>query len=34
MSVAYDHRVVDGASADHFMNDLKAFLEGWDEALI
>lgn len=34
MSVAYDHRVVDGASADHFMNDLKAFLENWNEPLI
>jgi len=33
MSVAYDHRVVDGASADHFMNDLKATLEGWNEPL-
>ena len=34
MSIAYDHRVVDGASADHFMNDLKATLEGWNEPLI
>jgi 2-oxoglutarate dehydrogenase E2 component (dihydrolipoamide succinyltransferase) len=33
MSIAYDHRVVDGASADHFMNDLKATLEGWSEPL-
>jgi len=33
MSVAYDHRVVDGASADHFMNDLRDYLEGWSEAL-
>ena len=33
MSVAYDHRVVDGASADHFMNDLRDTLEGWNEAL-
>jgi 2-oxoglutarate dehydrogenase E2 component (dihydrolipoamide succinyltransferase) len=34
MSVAYDHRVVDGASADHFMNDLRDFLENWSEPLI
>jgi 2-oxoglutarate dehydrogenase E2 component (dihydrolipoamide succinyltransferase) len=34
MSVAYDHRVVDGASADHFMNDLRDYLEGWNEPLI
>jgi 2-oxoglutarate dehydrogenase E2 component (dihydrolipoamide succinyltransferase) len=33
MSVAYDHRVVDGASADHFMNDLRDDLEGWNEPL-
>jgi 2-oxoglutarate dehydrogenase E2 component (dihydrolipoamide succinyltransferase) len=33
MSVAYDHRVVDGASADHFMNDLRDYLEGWSEQL-
>jgi 2-oxoglutarate dehydrogenase E2 component (dihydrolipoamide succinyltransferase) len=33
MSVAYDHRVVDGASADHFMNDLRDTLEGWNEPL-
>ncbi len=34
MSVAYDHRVVDGASADHFMNDVRDYLEGWNEALV
>jgi pyruvate dehydrogenase E2 component (dihydrolipoamide acetyltransferase) len=33
MSVAYDHRVVDGASADHFMNDLRDTLQGWNETL-
>ena len=33
MSVAYDHRVVDGASADHFMNDLRDYLHGWSEPL-
>jgi 2-oxoglutarate dehydrogenase E2 component (dihydrolipoamide succinyltransferase) len=34
MSVAYDHRVVDGASADHFMNDVRDMLEGWSEPLV
>ncbi len=34
MSVAYDHRVVDGASADHFMNDLRDYVEGWNEPLV
>ena len=34
MSVAYDHRVVDGASADHFMNDVRDMLEGWNEPLV
>ena len=34
MSVAYDHRVVDGASADHFMNDVRDYLEGWSEPLV
>jgi 2-oxoglutarate dehydrogenase E2 component (dihydrolipoamide succinyltransferase) len=27
-AITYDHRLVDGADADHFMNDLKAMLEG------
>ncbi|MEP7027835.1 MAG: dihydrolipoamide acetyltransferase family protein, partial [Candidatus Eisenbacteria bacterium] len=34
ISVAYDHRVVDGASADHFMNDVRDYLEGWNEPLV
>jgi 2-oxoglutarate dehydrogenase E2 component (dihydrolipoamide succinyltransferase) len=34
ISVAYDHRVVDGASADHFMNDVRDMLEGWTEPLV
>ncbi len=31
--ITYDHRVVDGADADHFMNDVIAMLEGphWPE---
>jgi pyruvate dehydrogenase E2 component (dihydrolipoamide acetyltransferase) len=28
--ITYDHRLVDGADADHFMNDVKAILEKGD----
>jgi 2-oxoglutarate dehydrogenase E2 component (dihydrolipoamide succinyltransferase) len=34
MSISYDHRIVDGASADHFMNDLRDYLREWDQPLI
>jgi 2-oxoglutarate dehydrogenase E2 component (dihydrolipoamide succinyltransferase) len=34
MSISYDHRVVDGAAADHFMNDLRDYLSGWDQPLL
>lgn len=34
MSISYDHRIVDGASADHFMNDLRDYLHGWDQPLV
>jgi 2-oxoglutarate dehydrogenase E2 component (dihydrolipoamide succinyltransferase) len=32
-AITYDHRLVDGADADHFMNDVKAMLEkeSWAE---
>jgi len=32
-AITYDHRLVDGADADHFMNDVKATLEkeSWAE---
>jgi pyruvate/2-oxoglutarate dehydrogenase complex dihydrolipoamide acyltransferase (E2) component len=33
MSISYDHRVVDGATADHFMNDVRDYLQGWSEPL-
>ena len=26
-AITYDHRVIDGADADHFMNDVKRTLE-------
>ena len=33
MPITYDHRLVDGADADHFMNDVKKMIEedGWAE---
>jgi pyruvate/2-oxoglutarate dehydrogenase complex dihydrolipoamide acyltransferase (E2) component len=34
MSISYDHRVVDGATADHFMNDVRDYLRGWSEPLL
>jgi len=34
MSISYDHRVVDGATADHFMNDVRDYLSGWSEPLV
>ena len=32
-SISYDHRLVDGADADHFMNDVKRSFEedSWSE---
>jgi 2-oxoglutarate dehydrogenase E2 component (dihydrolipoamide succinyltransferase) len=32
-AITYDHRIIDGADADHFMNDVKRTLEGesWSE---
>ncbi len=34
MSISYDHRVVDGASADHFMNAVRDSLKEWNEPLV
>jgi len=34
MSISYDHRIVDGATTDHFMNDLRDYLRGWSEPLL
>jgi 2-oxoglutarate dehydrogenase E2 component (dihydrolipoamide succinyltransferase) len=31
--LGFDHRIVDGADAGHFMADFKACLENWDEAI-
>jgi pyruvate dehydrogenase E2 component (dihydrolipoamide acetyltransferase) len=30
LTLGYDHRVIDGAVADHFMSHLKQTLENWD----
>jgi 2-oxoglutarate dehydrogenase E2 component (dihydrolipoamide succinyltransferase) len=34
LSIGYDHRVIDGAVADQFMDELKKFLQNWNEALL
>jgi len=34
MSISYDHRVVDGATGDHFMNDVRDYLQGWSDPLL
>jgi pyruvate dehydrogenase E2 component (dihydrolipoamide acetyltransferase) len=34
LSIGYDHRVVDGAVADQFMDEVKKFLQNWNEALL
>ena len=30
LTLGYDHRVIDGAVADHFMSHVKQTLESWD----
>jgi pyruvate dehydrogenase E2 component (dihydrolipoamide acetyltransferase) len=30
LTLGYDHRVIDGAVADHFMSHVKQSLENWD----
>jgi len=34
LTLAFDHRVIDGAVADRFMNTLKRYLEAFDESLL
>jgi pyruvate dehydrogenase E2 component (dihydrolipoamide acetyltransferase) len=34
LSIGYDHRVIDGAVADQFMDEVKKFLQNWNEALL
>jgi len=34
LSVSYDHRVIDGAVAEHFMGKMKSILQGWDEPVL
>ncbi|HXV61907.1 MAG TPA: dihydrolipoyllysine-residue succinyltransferase [Vicinamibacteria bacterium] len=31
LALSFDHRLIDGATADQFMADVKRRLEGWDE---
>ena len=32
MTIGYDHRVIDGAIADEFMQVVKKMIENWDPA--
>jgi 2-oxoglutarate dehydrogenase E2 component (dihydrolipoamide succinyltransferase) len=34
LSIGYDHRVIDGATADRFMVVVKKYLENWNEPLV
>ena len=34
LTLAFDHRAIDGAVADRFMNTLKRYLEAFDESLL
>ncbi len=34
LSISYDHRVIDGATAEKFMGGVKKILENWDEAVL
>jgi pyruvate dehydrogenase E2 component (dihydrolipoamide acetyltransferase) len=34
LTLGYDHRIIDGAVADHFMSAVKKQLENWDPAAI
>ena len=31
--LGYDHRIIDGATAGHFLGVVKKFLESWNEDL-
>jgi pyruvate dehydrogenase E2 component (dihydrolipoamide acetyltransferase) len=34
LTVSYDHRVVDGATAHQFLGRVKSYLEGWNEEIL
>jgi 2-oxoglutarate dehydrogenase E2 component (dihydrolipoamide succinyltransferase) len=34
LSISYDHRIVDGATADHFMNAVRDYLRDWNQPLL
>ncbi|HEV2498215.1 MAG TPA: dihydrolipoamide acetyltransferase family protein [Terriglobia bacterium] len=34
LTLSFDHRILDGAIADHFMSRIKSALENWDEPVL
>lgn len=34
LTLSFDHRIIDGAVADHFMSHIKSSLENWDEPVL
>jgi pyruvate dehydrogenase E2 component (dihydrolipoamide acetyltransferase) len=34
LALSFDHRLIDGAVADQFMNKVKAVLENWEESVV
>lgn len=34
LTLSFDHRILDGAVADHFMSRIKSALENWDEPVL
>ena len=34
LALSFDHRLIDGATADQFMAEVKRKLETWDEKIL
>jgi pyruvate/2-oxoglutarate dehydrogenase complex dihydrolipoamide acyltransferase (E2) component len=34
LTLSYDHRIVDGATAHQFLGRVKSYLEGWSEEIL